>query len=47
MQISFTDTEYTQKKKRTRRARFLDDLARITPWSALIAALEPHQQFQI
>lgn len=42
MQVSFSDAEFAQKKKRTRRERFLDDIERITPWIKLITALEPH-----
>jgi transposase, IS5 family len=42
MQSSFSDLEYAAKKKRTRRDRFLSDLEAITPWAALIEALEPH-----
>lgn len=42
MQVSFSDAEFAQKKKRTRRERFLDDIERITPWIKLITALGPH-----
>ena len=42
MQSSFSDLEYAAKKKRTRRDRFLAELEAITPWAALIEALEPH-----
>ena len=42
MQRSFSDLEYATKKKVTRRDRFLAELETITPWSALIAEIEPH-----
>lgn len=41
MQRSFSDLEYAAKKKVTRRDRFLRELNRLVPWSALIAEIEP------
>lgn len=41
MQSSFADLEYTAKKKATRRDRFLSEIERVTPWSALVAEIEP------
>lgn len=41
MQRSFSDLEYAAKKKMTRRDRFLAEIEAVTPWSALIAAIEP------
>lgn len=41
MQRSFSDLEYAAKKKVTRRDRFLAEIEAVTPWSALIAAIEP------
>lgn len=42
MQKSFSDLEYAAKSKQTRRDRFLAQLEAAVPWSALVAALEPH-----
>ena len=42
MQKTFADLEYEGKKKLTRRDRFLAEIEVVTPWSALVAALEPH-----
>ncbi|AYH45088.1 IS5 family transposase [Azoarcus sp. DN11] len=42
MQSSFSDLEYAAKKKLTRRDRFLAEIETVTPWSALVAELEPH-----
>ncbi len=41
MQASFSDLEYAAKKKVTRRDRFLREIEAVTPWSALIAEIEP------
>lgn len=41
MQRSFSDLEYAAKKKVTRRDRFLAEIEAVTPWAALIAAIEP------
>jgi len=41
MQASFSDLEYAAKKKVTRRDRFLGDIEAVTPWSALVAEIEP------
>lgn len=41
MQSSFSDLEYVTKKKVTRRDRFLNEIEAVTPWSALIAEIEP------
>lgn len=41
MQRSFSDLEYAAKKKMTRRDRFLAEIEAVTPWSALIAVIEP------
>lgn len=40
-QMSFSDAEYASKKKLTRRDRFLAEIEAVTPWSALVAAIEP------
>ena len=41
MQASFSALEYAAKKKVTRRDRFLGEIEALTPWSALIAEIEP------
>lgn len=41
-QISFSDAEFTAKKKVTRRERFLMDLDRLVPWTALASLIEPY-----
>lgn len=41
MQSSFSDLEYSAKKKLTRRDRFLNEIEAVTPWSAMVAELEP------
>ncbi len=41
MQSSFSDLEYAAKKKLTRRDRFLNEIEAVTPWSAMVAELEP------
>lgn len=41
MQTSFSELEYATKKKQTRRDRFLGDIGAVTPWSALVAVIEP------
>ena len=42
MQKTFSDLEYASKKKVPRRDRFLAEIEAVTPWAALISALEPH-----
>lgn len=41
-QLSFSDLEQSHKKKVTRRERFLAQIERLLPWSALVALIEPH-----
>lgn len=41
MQKSFSDLEYANKKKLTRRDRFLAEIEMITPWEQLQQAIEP------
>lgn len=40
-QTSFSDVEYANKKKQTRRERFLAEIEAVTPWVAMVSALEP------
>lgn len=41
MQTTFSELEYAAKKKQTRRDRFLADIEAVTPWSSLLAVIEP------
>jgi IS5 family transposase len=41
MQKSFSDLEYSSKKKLTRRDRFLKEIDSVTPWSKLHKLVEP------
>ena len=41
-QRSFAQAEYAQKKKTTRRERFLNEMERVVPWARLVACIEPH-----
>jgi len=41
VQTTFSELEYAAKKKQTRRDRFLADIEAVTPWPALVAAIEP------
>lgn len=41
-QLSFADAEYANKKKVTRREKFLDQLENLMPWSRMTAVIEPH-----
>jgi len=42
VQASFSDLEYDAKKRLTRRDRFLAEIEAVTPWTLLVAELEPH-----
>lgn len=41
-QISFGDSEYLAKKKKTRREIFLDEMEQVVPWATLLKIIEPH-----
>ena len=41
-QLSFAQTEYSRKKKVTRREKFLGQMERVVPWGRLVALIEPH-----
>lgn len=41
-QRSFSEHEYAGKRKLTRRDKFLAQMDKLIPWSALIGALQPH-----
>ncbi len=38
----FSDLGYAARRKQTRRDRFLGEIDAITPWAALVEAIEPH-----
>jgi len=38
----FAQAEYESKKKTTRRDRFLAEMERVVPWTALLETLAPH-----
>ena len=40
-QVSFSELEYSTKKRVTRRDRFLAEIQAVTPWSMLVAEIEP------
>ena len=40
-QLSFSDAEYTGKRKQTRRETFLAEMEQVVPWGALLALIEP------
>jgi transposase, IS5 family len=40
-QVSFSELEYGTKKRVTRRDRFLAEIQAVTPWSMLVAEIEP------
>ena len=41
MQTSFSELEYTAKKKQTRRDRFLSEIEVVTPWVELEKVIAP------
>ena len=41
-QTTFAGLAWTQKRKRTRRERFLAEMDQVIPWRRLIALIEPH-----
>ena len=41
-QQTFASLDSARKKKQTRRARFLSEMARCIPWEALLAVIEPY-----
>jgi transposase, IS5 family len=40
-QICFAQAEYADKKRVTRRERFLEEMERVAPWARLAALIEP------
>ncbi|RYU57414.1 IS5 family transposase [Methylolobus aquaticus] len=41
-QTTFASLAYDQKKKQTRREKFLSEMEQAVPWSELLAVIEPH-----
>ena len=41
-QASFSDLEYANKKRRTRRELFLAEMETVVPWQELLGVVEPH-----
>jgi IS5 family transposase len=41
-QATFSDAEFANKKKQTRRDRFLSEIEAAAPWPELLAALLPY-----
>jgi hypothetical protein len=41
-QISFADAEYADKRKKTRREVFLEEMEVVVPWKVLLKIIEPH-----
>ena len=41
-QATFASLAFEQKKKQTRRERFLTEMDAVVPWAALLAVIEPH-----
>ena len=41
-QTTFASLNFAAKKKPTRREQFLSEMAKVVPWVALEALLEPH-----
>jgi len=41
-QQSFSDAEYSNKRRQTRRERFLAEMEEVIPWSRLERLIEPH-----
>ena len=40
-QQSFTDLEYSMRKRETKRDEFLETMEAITPWDEIVAMIEP------
>ena len=41
-QISFSEAEFSGKKRVTRRERFLSEIERVIPWQKLLDVIAPH-----
>lgn len=43
-QISFSEAEFSGKKRVTRRERFLSEIERVVPWQKLLDVIAPHRR---
>lgn len=41
-QMSFATLAETEKKRKTKRERFLEEMEQVVPWARLVALIEPH-----
>ena len=41
-QLTFSDMEYSRRKKSTRRDRFLETMNDLVPWEEWVSAIEPY-----
>ena len=41
-QLSFATLDHRNKKKQTKRERFLAEMDAVVPWAALLGLIEPH-----
>jgi hypothetical protein len=41
-QLSFATLDHRNKKKQTKRERFLSEMDAVVPWAALLGLIEPH-----
>jgi len=46
-QASFSDLEYANKKRRTRRELFLAEMEAVVPWQELLAVMEPRPAMDV
>jgi IS5 family transposase len=40
-QLTFGDVEYANKRKKTRREVFLEEMEQVAPWKSLLNLIEP------
>lgn len=41
-QLTFAALAYSNKKKKTRREKFLEEMAQVVPWAVLLKVIEPY-----
>ena len=41
-QLSFADSELTNKRRQTRKEKFVGRMEMLIPWPRLVAVIEPH-----
>lgn len=42
LQLTFADSEYNQKRRKTRKEIFLDRMDKLVPWKRLESIIKPH-----